>query len=544
MIRPTTQNGLLLLFFIGCLSAVGCHKEDIVPSASKSVLNIEKPLDGIPATGAIPLKNMFGVDSYAWDFLQNPANLNDVSQIYEPKMALINNFSAVRQYLQWSKIEYTKGDYTFNPSHDGGWNLDIINQRCKQNGIVMLADIKDQPRWLMYTYPYTEWNTQNIPMPYGAVRNDPASYILQAKAAFQFAARYGSNTNIDSSLVQVATWSRWPNDPANVLQIGLNTVNYIECDNERDKWWLGPAAQQTPEEYAANLSAFYDGNMGKLGPGVGVKTADPNIKVVMGGLATANVAYVQAMIAWCKQNRGLKADGSVNLCFDVINYHWYSNDGNVLTNTVATTGVAPELNPGGAIADGFVQLAASLPSHPEVWITEAGYDINPQSTQRAIAIGNKSVQVTQADWNLRTALMYMRHGVNRLFFYQLFDDLINGPVTFQTAGMANADVTPRPALYYIAQVSQLMGNYVYGGTLNSDPLVDKYTSGSHTIYVLTIPDQTGRTGQYTLNLGASTQAIIYTLNPASTAITKTQVPVINGQLTLTVTETPSFVQGL
>jgi hypothetical protein len=284
--------------------------------------------------------------------------------------------------------------------------------------------------------------------------------------------------------------------------------------------------------------------MGKLGPGVGVKTADPNIKVVMGGLATANVAYVQAMIAWCKQNRGLKADGSVNLCFDVINYHWYSNDGNVLTNTVATTGVAPELNPGGAIADGFVQLAASLPSHPEVWITEAGYDINPQSTQRAIAIGNKSVQVTQADWNLRTALMYMRHGVNRLFFYQLFDDLINGPVTFQTAGMANADVTPRPALYYIAQVSQLMGNYVYGGTLNSDPLVDKYTSGSHTIYVLTIPDQTGRTGQYTLNLGASTQAIIYTLNPASTAITKTQVPVINGQLTLTVTETPSFVQGL
>jgi hypothetical protein len=405
----------------------------------------------------------------------------------------------VRQYLQWSKIEYEKGNYTFNPSHDGSWNLDIINQRCKQDGIVMLADIKDQPTWLMYTYPSSEWNNQNIPMPYGTVRDDPASYILQAKAAFQFAARYGSNTKVNPALVKVATWSRWTNDPANVVEIGLNTINYIECDNERDKWWLGPQAQQTPEEYAANMSAFYDGNLGKLGKDAGVKNADPNIKVVMGGLATANVA---------------------------------------------TTGVAPELNPGGTVADGFVKLAASLPSHPEVWITEAGYDINPKSTQRAIAIGNKSAQVTQADWNLRTALMYMRHGINRLFFYQLFDDVTNGPITFQTAGMANADVTRRPSLYYIAQVSQLMGNYTYSATLNSDPLVDKYMSGTNTMYALMIPDQKGRTGNYTLNLATSKQAYVYTLSTTSTTINKKLVNVTGGKLTLTVTETPQFVQGL
>jgi hypothetical protein len=536
---------VFIVIFLACTTS--CRKNDVAPTSDAPQLSITNRTLNANLTvsaGTIPLKNMFGVDSYAWDFLQNPSNKNDVSKIYEPKMALLNTFSAVRQYLQWSKIEYEKGNYTFNPSHDGSWNLDIINQRCKQDGIVMLADIKDQPTWLMYTYPSSEWNNQNIPMPYGTVRDDPASYILQAKAAFQFAARYGSNTKVNPALVKVATWSRWTNDPANVVEIGLNTINYIECDNERDKWWLGPQAQQTPEEYAANMSAFYDGNLGKLGKDAGVKNADPNIKVVMGGLATANVAYVNAMIAWCKKYRGLKADGSVNLCFDVINYHWYSNNGNVLTNTVATTGVAPELNPGGTVADGFVKLAASLPSHPEVWITEAGYDINPKSTQRAIAIGNKSAQVTQADWNLRTALMYMRHGINRLFFYQLFDDVTNGPITFQTAGMANADVTRRPSLYYIAQVSQLMGNYTYSATLNSDPLVDKYMSGTNTMYALMIPDQKGRTGNYTLNLATSKQAYVYTLSTTSTTINKKLVNVTGGKLTLTVTETPQFVQGL
>jgi hypothetical protein len=540
------KKHLITYCAVFALTFSACRKNDINPVENQhSFATDATSLNAVVTTtsGTIPLKNMFGVDSYAWDFLQNPANHNDVSKIFEPKMKMLDIFSGVRHYLQWSKIEYTKGDYTFNPSHDGSWNLDIINQRVKQDGLVMLADIKDQPSWLMYSYPSNDWNVENIPMPFNSVRDAPASYILQAKAAFQFAARYGSNKNVDPKLVKVATYSRWTNDPANVKQIGLNTVNYIECDNERDKWWFTKLAQQTPEEYAANMSAFYDGDQGRLGKDVGVKTADPTIKVVMGGIATANVKFVTAMIAWCKTHRGLKADGSVNLCFDVINYHWYANDGNVLTNKVATTGVAPELNEGGQVADGFVKLAASLPQHPEVWVTEAGYDINQKSLQRAIAIGSKSILVTQADWNIRTALMYMRHGINRLFFYQLFDDVTNGPITYQTAGMANADLSHRPSLNYIAQVSQLMGSYVYSGTLNSDPIVDKYTSAGKTIYSLVVPDQKGRTANYTLNLGAATSAAVYNLNPSSTTITKTIVPVSGGKLTLKVTETPTFVQA-
>lgn len=496
------------------------------------------------AVSTVPLKNMFGANGYEWNFLQNPADHNDVSKIFEPKMALIKTFSSIRHYLDWSKIEYTQGNYTFNPSHDGSWNLDAIYERCKAEGIFMLADIKDCPSWLQHTYPSVQQNVKTDPMLFGSDPSLPASYTMQAKAAFQFAARYGSNVSVLKQFVKVANFSRWTNDPVNEVKIGLNLVKYMECDNERDNWWIGTFGEQTADEYAADMSAFYDGDQSRLGKNVGVKNADPNMKVVIGGLATANVAYIKEMVNWCRIHRGLKADGSVNLCFDVINYHWYSNDGNVLTNVVAKRGVAPELNPGGAVADGFVKYAASLPQHPEVWITEAGYDINPKSTQRAFAIGTKSALVTQADWTVRTSLMYMRHGISRLFFYQLFDDLANGPITFQTAGLLNDDLTRRPVANYIQQVGTLMGSYYYAGTLNSNPFVDKYLSGSKTIYSLVVPDQKGRTASYTLDLGTSQYAYVYNLDPASTEIIKTKVATNNGQLTLTVTETPMFVQPI
>ena len=89
----------------------------------------------------------------------------------------------------------------------------------------------------------------------------------------------------NKSLLSVNTTPRWTDDPINVIKVGLNTVKYMECDNERDMWWGGPATVQTAAEYAADMSAFYDGDMGKLGKNVGVKTADPNMIVVMGGLA-------------------------------------------------------------------------------------------------------------------------------------------------------------------------------------------------------------------------------------------------------------------
>ncbi|MEB0248972.1 hypothetical protein QN344_02440, partial [Mucilaginibacter sp. 5B2] len=466
------SHKLMFPVLIATLSFSRCHfREKAKPVIAKDTVAIVKPGEPNPAdSNQTPLKNMFGVNGYEWNFLENPTARNDRNHIYEANMALIKSFSAVRHYLNWNKLENTEGNYTYNPTNNGSWYYDVIYARCKQDSILVLADIKNLPVWMMNTYPAAERDDENVPVNYGADHSKPASYIVQARTAFQFAARYGSNKDINPALVKVDGRPRWTNDPINNVKIGLGLIKYIECGNEPDRWWKGDKATQTPEEYAANLSAFYDGHKGTLGNNAGVKTADPNMLVVMGGLATADVKYVERMVAWCKTNRGLKADGSINLCFDVINYHLYANNGSVFTHQRSTTGVAPELSVSGKVADGFVKLGNSLKL--PVWVTETGYDINQQSYQHAPPIANKSALITQADWTLRSSLLYARHGVQRLFFYQLFDATPNNPEQYATSGLAESPKC-RPAAYYILQTNRLMGNYIYKGTINADPLVDK-----------------------------------------------------------------------
>lgn len=503
-----------------------------------------KPIEeNVKLEKGIKLIDMFGINTYEWNFLQDPNNPAEGSRIFEPKMSLIKNFSAVRHYMDWEKIEDTPGSYTFNPTRRGSWNYDAIYERCKQDGIVVLSCLKEPPHWLYNTYPEGQRDANNVPAPYGSDREDPASYIAQAKAAFQFAARYGANKNVDPALVTVNSTPRWTADPINEVKIGMNLIKYIEGDNERDRWWVGDRAYQSGREYAAHLSAFYDGHKGKLGNNVGVKTADPSMIVVMGGLATPSVAYVREMIQWCKENRGYKPDGSVDLCFDIINYHQYSNDADKPGQWgYATRGLAPEVSSLGAKALEFAALGKEYGL--DTWVTETGYDVGPYTPQRAIPIGEKSALITQADWLLRTSLLYARSGINKVFFYQLFDDTDEtSHVQYSTSGLVTNSLKRRPASDYIYQATKLMGNYVYKETLSKDPLVDVYVSGGKKMHILTIPDEINRKGSYELSLPGSKNANVYYLQPGSDDMKLVKVPTQGGKVTIEVTETPVFVQG-
>jgi endoglucanase len=245
--------------------------------------------------------------------------------------------------------------------------------------------------------------------------NDPVSYIEQAKMGFQYAARYGSNTNVDPALLSTHSTPRWNGDVPNSVKIGLNLVKYIECDNERDKWWKGRKAYQTAREYAANLSAFYDGHKNTMGAGVGIKNADPNMKVVIAGLVTGP-DYIKGMVDWCKQYRGYKSDGTVNLCWDIVNFHLYVDNSTMNQSGTSTRGAAPEVTNAKQIVDDFIKTSHEVSYDMPVWITETGYDINQGSPLKAIPIGNKSELVTQADWILRTSLFSARAGIEKCFF--------------------------------------------------------------------------------------------------------------------------------
>lgn len=484
------------------------------------------------STITTPLKNMFGVNAFAWDFFASSPSTIDPT-----KMGLLKTFSGIRHYLDWSSLEPVQGGYSYNPVINGSWNLDAIYSTCKADNITALVDIKTCPTWFLAGFPSNLRNAENVTAPYGSNLSDPASYILVGKVAFQFAARYGSNANVSKSLLSVDQTPRWANDVVNTVKVGLNTVKYVECNNEPDMWWGISTTKQTAEEYAANMSAFYDGNVGKLGKNVGIKNADPNMQVVMGGLCNLPnaIQWIKDMVTWCAKNRGYKADGSVNLCFDVINYHNYSNvTGNV--------GAAPELSNAAVEADAFVKEAKAISPAMQVWLTENGYDINSQSIQRAPAIGSKTAEIVQADWILRSSLLYIKHNITRLFFYEMYDNTPGATIQYSTSGLMASASARRPSGNYLQQVSNLMGNYTYVKTLNSSPMVDEYTNGTKVMWVLWMPTAKGATGTYSLNVG-QVSAKLYTLDPNSTTIKSSTQTATANKLNVAVSETPVFVSN-
>ena len=485
---------------------------------------------------AYPLNQYCGVNGFEWDF-ENP----NTPYVVSPNLLnAMKSFTGLRHYLDWNKLESEQGEYTFNPVHSGSWNYDALYKSCKNSNIFVLADIKTQPSWMEASYPANVQDSENVPVMYGADFTNPNSYLYQAMVAFQYAARYGSNGSVSKSLLSVDPTTRWTDDPANVVKKDMSLVHYMECDNERDKWWKGRIAYQTSYEYAANMSAFYDGNKNTMGSAVGIKNADPNMQVVMGGLASADPSYVHGMIEWCKQNRGYNADGTVNICFDVINYHYYANNG--VSGGVATVGVAPELSGAFKIAQSFVQMSHQYANDRPVWVTEAGYDVNPGSPQRAPAIGSKSALEVQGDWILRTSLMYARAGIVRTFYYEAYDDNAPNPIQYASSGLLNQDQSRRPAADYLYQLNKLFGNYTFVSTQSTGGIImDGYVQDTAKMFMLVVPDQVGRTVNYTMTLGLTDSAYIYTPAIGANNMSMKAVKVVNSKLSLTVTETPIFV---
>lgn len=511
---------------------------DILPIEIEFYGNYTKPknLPPLQIKNSV-LKSSFGINAFEWDF-EHP---NKPSLIDSTRFLAIKNFSGVRHYLDWQKLESEKGKYTFNPTRNGSWNYDAIYEACKLNGIEVLACIKTIPSWIRSTYPENLRNGENNPLPYGMDLSDPKSYIDQAKVAFQFAARYGGNTKIDRSLLSVNDVPRWNKDDVNQIKVGMGLINYIECENERDKWWKGRKAYQTAREYAANLSAFYDGHLNTMGPGVGVKNADKNIKIVMAGVALANTDYFRGMIDWCKEFRGYHPDGSVNLCWDIINYHLYTNDPN-LKRGVPPEKILPYYG-GETVAKSFIEAAHLYANDMPVWVTEAGYDINDGSPNKAIPIKNKTTLETQADWILRTSLMYSRNGIQKVFFYELHDDALNSRTLYGTSGLINEDNSRRPAADYIIQTLNAFGEYQFSTSLSKTPVVDEYRHPvSGLMYVLYIPEESGETGEYTLDIKGQEFVDIYRPKIGSDKMGITRAKVISGKVSIPISETPIFVR--
>ena len=485
----------------------------------------------------VPVRDYFGTNGFEWSFLKSNGNV-----INEPVMQLAKAFSGFRHYLDWDRLEKKPGAYTFQPMADGGWYLDLLYQQLKQANITVLACLKTIPKWMENTYPAAQRNNENAPVKFGSNLSLPQSYLDQAKMAFQFAARYGSNKKVPINLLHVNASARWTGDQINTIKIGLDLVKYIECNNEQDRWWKGRDAYQTGREYAANLSAFYDGHKNTMGPGVGVKNADPNMQVLHCGTASNNTDYLRGMIDWCIEFRGYLPNGSVNFCWDIINVHFYSNDSKISQNGNATRGIAPELGGLFEAADLFIKTAHQYCNDMPVWLTEIGYDTKAyHSTQQAISIGKKSPEQTQADWILRTSLLAARAGLSRLFYYEMFDDNSDGGQYGSSGFLNNDKKTRKPAGDFSMQFIEKFGNYQFKENLHHQPEIDRYEWNGQSMYAMWMPTEKGATMQFDWKLPKTNSATIYTPIAGSDFMQSIKVQSILEKFPIKVSETPIFI---
>lgn len=491
-------------------------------------------------------KDLTGVCMYEWNVLPS----NDPTNVDQSMLDMVSKCGWVRHYLDWRRTEETEGGYTFQPERRGGWFLDSMYSALRDAGTNILTGFQKTPYWMYSDYPYNYGLDPNdmredvTPVIYGKKLDDPKSYLEFGKMAFQFAARYGSNTDVPPQLVTVDTSQPNPWDPINEVKIGLGLVSIFECGNEVNKTWVNREFYLTAREHAANLSCVYDGHKGTLGNNVGVKTADPDMLVATMGTIEVSPSYFQGIIDWSKQYRGYLPNGEVDVPFDCINFHSYRNDAGGSQHGSATTGVSPEQS---NLYNDIVRICNMVseyfPNKKVIW-GELGYDWNQQSIQKAPPIGTKTTFEVAGDWLLRSLLIAGRAGIDVVTIYQLYDDDSTGqnPTQYATSGIAELDLENRHTIAYIRQCRSFMDDFVFDEHINDSPNVDRWVNGTELVYAIWSPTQDGTTGVYTLNVSEShSSAVRYNMNGTSDTPTSTGLTVAPSY-NIAYDETPVFVK--
>ena len=386
----------------------------------------------------------------------------------------------------------------------------------------------------------TKWNEQ-----LNADRLLPESYKAFAHMAFQSAARYGANKQLDIRLLKTPD-----------KLVGLNLLEGIEAGNEMNAFWQGRRRYLNPWEYAACLSAFYDGHLNKMGPGVGVKNADSSMKVFVGGIVSANPRFYRAMLDWCKVHRGYKANGKLNVPWDVMKYHQYTNSNGLEQHSNGSRiGMPADMVP---LALAKVQEIKNLYAEynagvPSVHIGELGYDVGP-STQAGAEINDARGQVvrtrrqTVGDWVIRDMLAYNYAGADALQFYLLEDPSHNATPDangslYMSSGFFNRgdqvpSKAPRPAAVYARQFVKQFGAYTVVGCKTGSQLLYTLTSGTSKAYALAVPDMIGRSSVVDLTLPKG--GTLYTFRDEGDKMAVKALA--SGKCSIIVRETPCFVK--
>lgn len=361
---------------------------------------------------------------------------------------------------------------------------------------------------------------KEIPVAEGADTLDPASYAVHAQAMYQVAARYGSNKDIDLSTINITD--------AQEVKVGMGLLGALENSNEPNKSWAGKANYFTPYELAAMCSADYDGHEGTI-PNAGVKNADPDFKLAMGGLVgySTVIQYLDEMKLWFDYNR---SDGV--FAVDIINVHIGSD--------------VPEIEQG-SLAETVRKLRQWIDENApgtELWISEFEVPMSDCETEGTDNHDNENYQLKYAQRVARTYLVAAAYGADRITKFQLRDE---GKGVYYDSGLVTGkgEWSKKLAWYYLACMNNAlentdlkyvgegrdMNNFQFYSNVSSD-IVDAVWSPTNDDVVLK-----------SRKISAEGRSYAYLTVPTAGIAegTVTQLEIVDGNVTVDVTETPVFI---
>ena len=435
--------------------------------------------EAAPAPAAPQLRSLLGANAFAFMYDKNP------------------NFTlalgALREYSDWDWTEDTQSSNTFQPAHGVGFLLDDWYANTTRDGLNAHMCMQNYPAWahgLPANASMNDWKPLNASLyatPGAAML--PSSYASVASHAFQVAARYG-RVAVPASELLLA--------PGQPVRSGLGTMGELEVLNEANGDWKGREAYFAPYEYAALLSAAYDGHEGSLGAGMGARAADPAMRVIMTGLSwpdgpspQTTIDYLESVRQWAFANRKDRAFPA-----QVLNIHFYCRGPSVGTSP-EECGLAEMLSAVSAYRD------AKLPGL-ELWLSEFGYDTNAPSPQLAPPIGSQDSETTQAQWLLRSVLAIAQAGgggggggVQRAHMYMLGDVDSAGSGVFDSCGLLTApDYAPKTSFFFYSAFLDRLGSATFSASFSPAPGVSAacFTlagGGGGRAIVLWLPTATG-----------------------------------------------------
>lgn len=225
----------------------------------------------------------------------------------------------------------------------------------------------------------------NIDTPY-AEPGDWLHYISHGRLFYQFAYKWGNNKSLDGSKY------RWFNDAA-VPGYALNWYSHVEIGNEDDSY-------EPPAVTAAKLIMASNGNNKFLGDTLGIRNADPGMKIVYAGQTFPDTFRIRTVMFL---SYVMMKDTTPRL-FDIFNYHNYCVALDTVSGIVGPTyeeqvgngGIVPERNNWYKKSNAFAKYLWKITGDTgiRVWNTEYGFD--------NFSVRSKTVDQLAGGWTTTT----------------------------------------------------------------------------------------------------------------------------------------------